>query len=158
MYLGRSSILGIYGLNIPKIPQNEDQDFEIKIYSSNEFHSIEILFDFNYFINKENLFLLLKFYLTNDLNLIHSIAIIGKSDLKIPIFHHINENKLKGMQFIDFEFWLDDVITYDWQYLSYFSLYGFRIKLYNKFWSKTNLIPTFPWSVEFKNSFIRTRG
>lgn len=130
--------------------------FEISFKKLNTLSEVVILFDYRNKINLKNLYLVFKFYINNERNFVHSIAVIGKSGDDYPVFHHLNDEKLKKISFIDFEVWFDDLLEMDWKYLSNFFYYGFRIKLYNEseICTKITNLPTLPWEKYFLHKYL----
>lgn len=92
--------------NVPKIPQNKE-DFFLFYFNEKMFY-LDINFNHIKKINYENLFLILKFYSLNEELLIKSIYINSSeinnlTPFNINIFHYVNLNKLKKMNFFEFK-------------------------------------------------------
>jgi len=104
--------------------------------------------------------LILKWYITNDEYLIKNIYVNSAENdaniFSINLFHNVNINKIKKINFFDFKIWFNELRDKDYEYITNLKYYGFRIVFDKKsiFFKKENLIPKYPWNANYKRIWI----
>jgi hypothetical protein len=131
-----------------KIQQNSEKDFIIK--KSNWEYSIDILFNHKENINLVNLYGIVKSYLYDESYLINFFLVISiekLDDKNMNKFHYLEINKLKKMNFLNFEDFFLKLYDNDFNYIKTSEYYGFRVVFFKEsyFWKNKLIYPLFPW-------------
>lgn len=140
----------------PMIPQNNENFFIFKKDSWN--FSINIFFDHSQEINIINLFFIVKLYTNRPEILLSYIYICAESlaEDKVSVFRSISIKKLQKMQYIDFEFFINELLSNDETYLESYKYYGLKLIFHplSPFWKEGEIYPIFPWDSSLYKTYF----